>query len=61
MSGAGNSRLVDMGSIRDVQYSASSGTYVTNNERLCFSASIRWTDREDSLLEYSTAAVCSAV
>jgi hypothetical protein len=57
MSGAGNSRLVDMGNILDLQLHATTGTYVADNERLCFDASIQWTRRDDSLLEHLDAAV----
>jgi hypothetical protein len=47
-----------MGNILDLQLHATTGTYVADNERLCFDASIQWARREDSLLKYSDAAVC---
>ena len=55
---ADNNRLTDVGHVLDLQIDAAGGTYVANNERLCFEASTAWARRNDSLLEYSLSAVC---
>jgi hypothetical protein len=60
MSGTDNKRLTELGNILDLQLRATGGTYVADNEQLCFDASIQWTRRNDSLLEHSHAAVCDA-
>ena len=54
-----NIRLMDLGHVLDLQLDAAGGTYVADNERLCFDASIAWAQRNNSLLEYSLSAVCS--
>ena len=52
-----NDRLEDLGRIIDLQLDAAGGTYVADNDRLCFDASIAWAQRNDSLLEYGLSAV----
>jgi hypothetical protein len=61
MSGTDNNRLTELGNILDLQLHATGGTYVADNERLCFDASIQWTRRNDSLLEHLDAAVRSVL
>ena len=56
-----NKRLTDLGHLLDLQLDAAGGTYVANNERLCFEASTAWAQRNDSLLEYSLNAVCTCI
>ena len=58
---AGNGRLTDVGHVLDLQIDAAGGTYVANNERLCFEASTAWAQRNDSLLKYSLSAVCACI
>ena len=55
---AGNNRLTDLGHVLDLQLDAAGGTYVANNERLCFEASTAWARRNDSFLEYLLSSVC---
>ncbi len=42
----------------DLQLNAAGGTYVADNARLCFDASIAWAQRNDSLLVFERAVVC---
>jgi hypothetical protein len=49
---ADNLKLESVGNVLDIQLDASNGTYVSNNERLCFDASQQWTRRSDSVITY---------
>jgi hypothetical protein len=53
-----NYRLGDLGHVLDLQLNAAGGTYVADNARLCFDASVAWAQRNDSLLVFERAAVC---
>ena len=52
-----NALLVDLFQVLNTQASAAGGTLVANNAALCFSASVSWSRRNDSYLEYNLASV----
>ena len=52
-----NAQLVDLFQVLNTQASAAGGTLVANNAVLCFSASVSWSRRNDSYLEYNLASV----
>ena len=54
----GNSQLLDVGHILDVQDSSVYGTFISNNGALCFETSLDWVRRPNSYLEYNLASVC---
>ena len=54
---AENVLLTNAGFVLDVQIGAAGGTYMAENPRLCMEASLRWTFRTDSLVEYSRSQV----
>ncbi len=58
---SGNALLADLGFLLDVQIESVYGTYVSNNSRLCSDASIRWTRRNDSFVEFELGQVCDCV
>ena len=54
----GNSQLVDIAYVLDIQQLAPAGTLVSNNSQLCFDAALSWSHRRDSHLEYRIDQVC---
>ena len=54
---AGNNLLEDLGFMLELQLDSAGGTYVTDNARICFDASIAWAQRNNSLVAHATAAV----
>jgi hypothetical protein len=54
----GNSQLVDIAYVLDIQQLAPAGTLVANNSQLCFDAALSWSHRSDSHLEYRIDQVC---
>jgi hypothetical protein len=54
---ADNVVLMDAGFVLYVQIGAAGGTYMAENPRQCMEASLRWTFRTDSLVEYSRSQV----
>ncbi len=49
---ADNSRLKDFGNILEIQAKNDNGTYVTDNDVLCFLSSLFWTQRANSNISY---------
>ena len=58
---AGNAQLADLGNILSIQDSRDEGTYVADNARLCFSASVTWSQRSQSYIEYALDQVCDVL
>jgi hypothetical protein len=54
---AGNVLLTDAGFVLYVQIDAAGSTYMAENPRQCMEASLRWTLRTDSHVEYTRSQV----
>lgn len=54
-----NPALSDLGNLLDIQLGAVYGTYVKENDRLCFNPSVEWSRRGESHLEYNMTQVSS--
>lgn len=53
-----NAALTDVGNLLDVQQDNTGGTYIANNQLLCFDAAVSWGRRTDSHIEYLLGQVC---
>ncbi len=49
---ADNPRLKDLGNILEIQAKSDNGTYVADNDVLCFPSSLFWTRRVNSNISY---------
>ncbi len=47
-----NPRLKDLGNILEIQAESDNGTYVVDNDVLCFPSSLLWTRRANSNISY---------
>ena len=54
---AGNSELLDLYNLLEIQADSSNGTYVANNPSLCISPPILWAEQSNSLISYSYGQV----
>ena len=54
---AGNSELLDLYFLLEVQAASANGTYVVNNPNLCISPPISWAGQANSLISYSFGQV----
>ena len=53
----GNKQLGDLGNLLMIQDVGDAGTYVSSNAKLCFTVAVTWSQRPQSVLEYSLQQV----